>query len=521
MKGIWVVLAFLLFIFLAMICSQTAPDGGAPYQPATLAAPYVPAAPDAILTPGFTPMPLSDLLATLLPPTRLPGAALPSPTPDAPRRLPTLRSQPETYVVQPNDSLALIARRYGVSLNDVIQANHISDPNLLAVGQSLTIPAPVPDGVAPAFKIIPDSELVAGPASAALDLETFIRQQGGYLSRYQEEVDGLPLSGAQILARVASENSVNPRLLLALLQRQGGWVNGPDPQTVQQEYPMSYYDPTRKGLYRQLSWAANNLNRGYYLWKINALSHWILTDNTLLTLDPGLNAGSAAVQYLFSLFYAYPEWQQAVGPAGLQATYTQFFGSPFDLAIEPLLPTGLQQPPMQLPFESGPAWSFTGGPHGGWGDGTAWAALDFAPPDTAGGCVSSDAWVTAPAAGRIARAENGIVILDLDGDGYEQTGWVVFYLHIETRQRVSAGAFVRAGEHIGHASCEGGVSNGTHVHIARRYNGEWISADGALPFNLDGWISEGSGIEYNGILRRDGRVVEAWDSRKTENQIQR
>jgi LasA protease len=80
---------------------------------------------------------------------------------------------------------------------------------------------------------------------------------------------------------------------------------------------------------------------------------------------------------------------------------------------------------------------------------------------------------------------------------------------------------LKAGDRIGHPSCEGGVSNGTHVHLARRFNGEWIPADGSLPFVLDGWVSLGTGVEYNGYLSKDGEMVEAWDSRKPENQISR
>ena len=102
--------------------------------------------------------------------------------------------------------------------------------------------------------------------------------------------------------------------------------------------------------------------------------------------------------------------------------------------------------------------------------------------------MQSDAWVVALADGLIVRSGNGAVIQDLDSDGFEQTGWTVLYLHIETRDRVEVGVKLKAGERIGHPSCEGGVSNGTHVHLARRYNGEWIAADGQIPFNLDGWI---------------------------------
>jgi len=97
----------------------------------------------------------------------------------------------------------------------------------------------------------------------------------------------------------------------------------------------------------------------------------------------------------------------------------------------------------------------------------------------------------------------------------------LLYMHIETRDRISVGEVVKAGDRIGHPSCEGGISSGTHVHIARRYNGEWIPADGKIPFNLDGWISEGQGFEYDGLLKRNGKTIEAFEGRKPENQIHR
>jgi murein DD-endopeptidase MepM/ murein hydrolase activator NlpD len=210
-----------------------------------------------------------------------------------------------------------------------------------------------------------------------------------------------------------------------------------------------------------------------------------------------------------------------VSPDGLFSTYEALFGYPFDFAQDPLLAPDMQQPVMQLPFENGKLWAFTGGPHGGWSSGSAWAALDFAPPGEALGCVQSDEWVTAVADGMIMRAGDGAVIQDLDEDGNEGTGWVVLYMHIESRDRVQPGTRLKAGDRIGHPSCEGGVSDGTHVHLARRYNGEWIAADQSIPFVLDGWVSSGAGAEYDGYLQQNGRVVEAYAGRSEINQIER
>lgn len=44
------------------------------------------------------------------------------------------------YIVQPGDSLYSITARFGVSLDELLAVNGISDPNTLAVGQQLTIP---------------------------------------------------------------------------------------------------------------------------------------------------------------------------------------------------------------------------------------------------------------------------------------------------------------------------------------------------------------------------------------------
>jgi murein DD-endopeptidase MepM/ murein hydrolase activator NlpD len=240
-----------------------------------------------------------------------------------------------------------------------------------------------------------------------------------------------------------------------------------------------------------------------------------------VSISPTINAGTAGLQNMFASLYDKAGWEQAVSENGLFAAYQALFGYPFDYSFDALLPEGLEQPVMQLPFEEGDLWSFTGGPHGGWGDGSGWAALDFAPPGEALGCILSDAWATAVADGLVTRTGDGVVIQDLDGDGYEQTGWVVLYLHIDSYERVEPGIYLKAGERIGHPSCEGGVSNGTHVHLARRFNGEWIPADQDLPFNLDGWISSSAGKEYDGYLIKDGASIEAYAGRDSINQIQR
>ncbi len=252
-----------------------------------------------------------------------------------------------------------------------------------------------------------------------------MQRQKGYLAGYTESINDRTLSGSAIVQRIAYEYSVNPRLLLALLEWRSGWVTRSSPSQSSREYPMGLNDVNRKGLYRQLAWAANQLNRGYYSWKANAISYIVCNDGSLVMLSPTVNAGTVGVQVLLAALLDLKGWQHGVSENGLYSVYSSLFVIPFDLGIEPLLPANLSQPQLLLPFEDGSTWSFTGGPHAGWGSGSPWAAVDFAPPGTAFGCFTSDTWVTAAADGLILHAKDGEVVQDLDGDGLEQTGWTL------------------------------------------------------------------------------------------------
>jgi lipoprotein-anchoring transpeptidase ErfK/SrfK len=46
-----------------------------------------------------------------------------------------------THIVEPGQELALIARQYGVDMEDIVVLNNITNPDLLFVGQELVIPA--------------------------------------------------------------------------------------------------------------------------------------------------------------------------------------------------------------------------------------------------------------------------------------------------------------------------------------------------------------------------------------------
>jgi murein DD-endopeptidase MepM/ murein hydrolase activator NlpD len=345
------------------------------------------------------------------------------------------------------------------------------------------------------------------------DVDAYLKRTGGFLSTYRQYlmITGWT-SGAEIVSRVALENSINPRLLLALLEYQSGCVLGQLENPDEFSAAVGAHQAFRQDLYGQLVWAVHELSEGYYGWRNNTLTEFSFADGTIMRPHPGSNAGTVALQYLFSRLYGPEEFNRIFSEeSGFLGFYHDMFGDPWEraAAVEPLIPSGVGQPPLTLPFGPGSAWALTGGPHQAFERNGPLAALDFAPPTVITGCYQSEDWVVAMADGPVVRSELGVVIQDLDGDGKEQTGWVLMYLHIEGRDRVPLGAYLKAGDPVGHPSCEGGRATGTHVHIARKFNGEWVAAGGEIPFNLDGWVAQTGEVPYMGALIRGDQVVTA------------
>jgi LasA protease len=420
------------------------------------------------------------------------------------------------YFVQSGDTLPALAGRFGVdpiyitSPQGIPPEAYVSGA-FLPPGQELYIPNVLGEIPYPSA-LLPDSEVIYSPSTVGFSVPEFIALAGGYLSTYGELVDGEWFSGADILQRVASETSANPRFLLAILEYRSGWVYGQPayPQAV--SHPIGFNVPDYRGLYKELVLTANHLNIGYYRWRQGTMTDLKFADGTAVRFSPDLNPGTVAVQHLFARLYRQASWIEALhGPDNFLSVHARMFGDPWARAaqVEPLFPAGLTQVELELPFPRGEQWSYTGGPHQSWNSGSPAGAVDFAPVTGEPVCAVSRAWVTASAPGIVTRSSHSVVAVDLDGDGYEQTGWVLVYLHLPQDGRVPAGAWVNTDDPLGHPSCERGENTGTHVHLARKYNGEWVPAEGPLPFILSGWKVNAGSRPYEGTLTKGDQVITA------------
>ncbi len=420
-----------------------------------------------------------------------------------------------TYTVRPGDTMLRIAALYGTTVEALMRLNGLSNADQLATGQVLQVGLDA-EHIGSEEILMPDSELVYGPGYADFDVVSEVARHPGLLAAHTEMVNGRSMTGAEIVELVAEQYSVGPRVLLALLELRGEWLSSINPTPTQCSYPLGYMRGVYwEGLYRQLSQAANGLNTGFYGWWLDDL--WLIQtgDGTFIQYAAELNAATAGVQKMLAdTAESYEAWIDDL--AQFRSVYQSLFGDPFQYAVEPLVSPGMVAPPLVLPWPEGETWHYTGGPHPGWGTLGAYSAVDFVTGEEHIGCATSQQWVTAAAEGLIVRSEDGMVLQDLDGDGFTGTGWVILYMHIAAQGRVEAGTQVNVGDPIGHPSCEGGVSDASHLHLARRLNGVWIETDDPqFPMLLSGWMPVSTHDAYEGTLEREGEVrtaCECWES---------
>lgn len=144
-------------------------------------------------------------------PTPEPTQATEEPT-DEPTEEPTATPPPEqiTHTVQPGETLSRIALQYGVTVQQIVQLNNISNPNLIYVGQVLVIrsgPAPTPAPTAtagPTNTPAPTNTPTATPVPGRI---THTVQRGETLSRIALQY------GVSVQQIVQLNNITNPNLI--------------------------------------------------------------------------------------------------------------------------------------------------------------------------------------------------------------------------------------------------------------------------------------------------------------------
>ena len=415
------------------------------------------------------------------------------------------------YTVLDGDTLPALAARFYTTEKEIRAANPILPEHTTTLPQGLPLQIPIyyRSGWGSSYKILADAQYVNGPAQKGFTARSYTDRQPGWFKYFNTWANNQNLRGGELIDYIADYYSISPRLLLAIFQYMTSALTDTRYRNdFNNTSVLGFPGEKYKSVSGQLNQLAEFMNDTYYSYKAGKFTEYELRDGSLIRIDPWLNACSAVLQAYFAKVLSPADYYIAIGPRGFVKTYRQMFGDfPAVEEYPAHLPGSLEQIELRLPFKDGEAWTYTGGPHTAWGSLHPYAAVDFAPPANEHGCFISLAEVIAPHSGTIIRTGTGMAILDMDDDGDEHTGWVLLLLHLKTESIPPAGTRVETGDVLGHPSCDGGTSSGTHVHIARKYNGEWIEAGGVIPLNLDNWIAEDGEEKYEGKMRRYSSYV--------------
>jgi len=348
--------------------------------------------------------------------------------------------------------------------------------------------------------LLSDGQFVWGPNVGAFNIGAFLRSRNSPLGPYAADLE-----------LWASYSSVNPKVLLTVLEIRDGWVTtlpaGTPPLAVSQRIEATAMQLAATFYEHLHTWGARRLglsNRpagGPAIW---------YADGSVAILDASISSGTAAIAAVLAAD-AYPEGfsiQDVAEPAAFPVVFGALFPGT-DLLSETNQINPLTVPPaslLQMPFPLGATWTASG-PHS-WNGGNyppPFSSLDFF---TGGGTCGAppNLYVVAAAAGSVYRPFGYSCWLEIDHGG----GWVTSYYHL---RNLYSGAPLGRAAKVGTIACElcaGGFSTGPHVHFSLKYNGAYVSLEGV---KLSGWTVHAGSVPYtSGSYERDGSSLAAYSA---------
>ncbi|MCD4700059.1 MAG: peptidoglycan DD-metalloendopeptidase family protein, partial [Phycisphaerae bacterium] len=348
--------------------------------------------------------------------------------------------------------------------------------------------------------LIANSHFVWGPADADF-----------YIEDYLHSVDSSLESYASVLQTWAVYSSVNPKVLLTVLEIDYHLVSA-FPETEPPEQIHEWIETTSLEL-------ASSFYESLYTWGPRRPSLQTepptapaveLQDGSTAVLDSNLNSGSIAIAATLARRAGKEEWLSR-----LSGNNTDSFSQVFNMLFGGGAPleetadiTPSNAPPadtLQFPYPLGATW-YASGAH-------SWAGGDHGPPFSSldffyqGGipCASPPFHYTVSAAyGDAFRPSDYQCWVQID----HADGWTTSYYHL--MHTYSGGTMGQNGS-IGTISCEicaGGFATGPHVHFSVKYNGAYVDLEGV---SLSGWIVHPGEEPYtSGTYERDGESLEAY-----------
>jgi LasA protease len=356
----------------------------------------------------------------------------------------------------------------------------------------------------PILPIIADGQFVWGPNVGNFNVARYLERRSSPLLAYAPDIEVW-----------AAYTSINPKVLLTILELRNQWIT-----EISSEWDESEILDEIEAVSMEL---ATNFYDHMYAWGIRSdegskksltFPSFEFDDSGVIQINPESSSGSFAIASALSEVEEQNTWENLVSPkspVSFSAVFSQLFPDT-DLLDESnnLVPPGtLPDDFLQLPFPLGADWTFNG-TH-------SWHGGDIGPDRS-----SMDFSTNWP---RGSNLPDHYTVASHDGFGYvyapSRTSlpcWAEIYYEMAPGQMWSTsyyhllnlgapgdrGWMVRnqAVGKIGVEVCNGGFASSAHVHFTLRYNGAFYDLD---EVKLSGWsVHSGSDPYYSGYLERDG-----------------
>ncbi|MGS0497208.1 M23 family peptidase [Pseudoalteromonas sp. S1727] len=291
----------------------------------------------------------------------------------------------------------------------------------------------------------------------------------------------------ELILHWAGFTSINPKIILALIEQQSGLLSNPDADF---NNPLSGLSD-EQGFDAQVEDVTTKLSQRFYAFKQWQESQVTAKESqstrTAITNSASVNSSTAATAALVSMLNKRKKLAVEKGKANHVSSNLIDFLATFD-SLFPDSSVQLQRSPkneihsidqqalaasfsMDLPWPSG--YWYSGGAHSNTGSGYPYSSLDF--NNGSGGWGSNTPYVQAAHGGTVTRFSSCNIRVT------HSSGYSTNYYHMSNLQ-YNSGDYVQPGAWLGRyansynqALCEGGQSSGPHVHFTLLYNGQQVS----------------------------------------------
>lgn len=347
-------------------------------------------------------------------------------------------------------------------------------------------------------ELVSDGQFVWGPNVGSFDIGAYLGARKSPLAPYSADLE-----------LWASYSSVNPKVLLAVLEIQDRWVSGLPSGTSAEAVRQRIEDTAMELATTYYEHLHTSGSRRPLFASLPAVGPTILfADGSSAVLNAAASSGTVAVASVLAgeMPPAGLSILSARGPEAFPAVFGAMFPGT-DLLSEANQINPLAAPPetlLQFPFPLGATWAASG-PHS-WNGGNyppPFSSIDFF---TGGGTCAAppNLFSVASAFGSVQRPFGYSCWLEIDHGG----GWVTSYYHL---RNLYSGAPVGRNSKLGTIACElcaGGFSTGPHVHFSLKYNGAYVSLEGV---KLSGWTVHVGSVPYtSGTYERGGLSLPAY-----------